>query len=70
MILLQKLNPTIIPSEDTLVAIFNEIRDAQSGKKNASVVEGVTLVAPDEALNYGRHLFQRKKEKTYWKTAS
>ena len=51
-----KLNPTIIPSEDTLVAIFNEIRDAQSGKKNASVVEGVTLVAPDEALNYGRHL--------------
>ena len=28
-----KLNPTIIPSEDTLVAIFNEIRDAQSGKK-------------------------------------
>lgn len=51
-----KLNPTIIPSEDTLVAIFNEIRDAQSGKKNASVVEGVTLVAPDEALNHGRHL--------------
>lgn len=51
-----KLNPAIIPEEDTLIAIFNEIRDAQSGKKNGGVVEGVTLVAPDEALNYGRHL--------------
>lgn len=51
-----KLNPAIIPGEDTLVAIFNEIRDVQSGKKNSRVVEGITLVAPDEALNYGRHL--------------
>lgn len=51
-----KLNPTIIPKEETLVAIFNEIRDVQAGKKNIGVVEGITLEAPDEALNYGRHL--------------
>ena len=51
-----KLNPAIIPGEETLVAIFNEIRDVQAGKKNISVVEGVTIVAPDEALNFGRHL--------------
>lgn len=51
-----KLNPTIVPSEETLIAIFNEIRDKQAGKKNISVVEGVTVEAPDEALNYGRYL--------------
>lgn len=51
-----KINPAIIPEEDTLVAIFNEIRDAQAGKKNVSVVEGITVEAPDEALNHGRHL--------------
>ena len=51
-----KINPSIIPEEDTLVAIFNEIRDVQAGKKNIGVVEGITIEAPDEALNYGRHL--------------
>ncbi|WP_202906793.1 hypothetical protein [Abyssisolibacter fermentans] len=51
-----KLNPAIIPKEETLIAIFNEIRNTQAGKKNTSVVEGVTLEAPDEVLNYGRHL--------------
>lgn len=51
-----KLNPSIIPQEDVLVSIFNEIRDKQSGKKNISVVESLTLEAPDEALNHGRHL--------------
>lgn len=51
-----KLNPSIIPNEDVLVAIFNEIRDKQSGKKNISVVESLTLEAPDEVLNHGRHL--------------
>lgn len=51
-----KINPGIIPEEDTLVAIFNEIRDVQAGKKNIGVVEGITLEAPDEALNHGRHL--------------
>ena len=28
----------------------------QAGKKNIGVVEGITIEAPDEALNYGRHL--------------
>lgn len=51
-----KLNSAIIPAEETLVAIFNEIRDVQAGKKNISVVEGITVEAPDDALNYGRHL--------------
>lgn len=51
-----KLNSAVIPKEDTLVAIFNEIRDVQAGKKHINVVEGVTLETPDEALNYGRHL--------------
>lgn len=51
-----KINPGIIPEEDTLVAIFNEIRDVQAGKKNIGVVEGITIEAPDEALNHGRHL--------------
>ena len=51
-----KINPAIIPNEDILVAIFNEIRDVQAGKKNISVVEGVTIEAPDEALNHGRYL--------------
>jgi hypothetical protein len=51
-----KLKPSIIPDEDTLVAIFNEIRDVQSGKKNGMSVENITLEVPDEALNYGRHL--------------
>lgn len=51
-----KLNPMMIPGEETLVAIFNEIRDTQAGKKNIGVVEGLTLEAPDDALNYGRHL--------------
>lgn len=51
-----KLKPSIIPDEDTLVTIFNEIRDVQSGKKNGMSVENITLEVPDEALNYGRHL--------------
>lgn len=51
-----KLKPSIIPEEETLVAIFNEIRDVQAGKKNISAVEGITVEAPDEALDYGRHL--------------
>ena len=51
-----KLNPAIIPDETELVAIFNEIRDKQSGKKNIGVVEGLTIEAPDDVLIYGRHL--------------
>lgn len=51
-----KLNPAIIPDETELVAIFNEIRDKQSAKKNSGVVEGLTIEAPDDVLAYGRHL--------------
>ena len=42
-----KINPSIIPEEDTLVAIFNEIRDVQAGKKNIGVVAGITIEATD-----------------------
>lgn len=45
----------IIPEEQILDAIFNEIRDQQSGKKN-SKVEGIVIQTTDEALNYCRHL--------------
>lgn len=55
-----KLNPRIIPNEDTLVDIFNEIRDKQASKKHISVVEGILIEAPDEALYYGRHLTNRE----------
>lgn len=53
-----KNHPHIIPEneEQILNAIFNEIRDKQSGKKNISKVEGVTIQTTDEALNYCRHL--------------
>ncbi len=51
-----KNHPNIIPEEHILDAIFNEIRDKQSDKKNISMVEGVTIETSDEALNYYRHL--------------
>lgn len=51
-----KQHPNIIPEQKVLTAIFNEIRDAQSSKKNISVVEGVVIETSDEALNYCRHL--------------
>lgn len=50
-----KNHPGIIPEDRILEAIFNEIRDAQSSKKN-SMVEGVVIQATDEVLNYCRHL--------------
>lgn len=49
-------HPNIIPEDRVLDAIFNEIRDKQSSKKNISVVEGVVIETTDEALNYCRHL--------------
>lgn len=51
-----RLNPLIIPKDEVLVAIFNEIMNAQSGKKNNRVVEDITLTLPNEAISYGRHL--------------
>lgn len=51
-----RLNSLIIPKEEVLVAIFNEIMNAQAGKKNNRVVEDITLTLPNEAISYGRHL--------------
>ena len=50
-----KKHPRIIPSNSELIAIFNEIRNKQSEKKN-SIVEGVVIEQIDEVLTYGRHL--------------
>lgn len=51
-----KDHPHIIPEDKVLNAIFNEIRDEQSSKKNGHVVEGLIISTSDEALNYYRHL--------------
>ena len=50
-----KNHPGIIPEERLLDAIFNEIRDEQSSKKNSNV-EGIVIETTDEVLNYCRHL--------------
>lgn len=50
-----KNHPNIIPEKQILNAIFNEIRNAQSCKKNSNV-EGITIQTTDEALNHCRHL--------------
>lgn len=46
----------IIPEDKVLNAIFNEIRDEQSSKKNSHVIEGLIISTSDEALNCYRHL--------------
>ena len=51
-----KDHPQIIPDDQKLTAIFNEIRNEQSGKKNSNMLEGITISTSDEALNYYRHL--------------
>ncbi|MFG3613311.1 hypothetical protein [Rummeliibacillus stabekisii] len=51
-----KTHKKLIPNEEILNAIFNEIRDKQASKKNASVVENITIETTHEALNYFRHL--------------
>lgn len=50
-----KNHPSIIPNNQVLLAIFNEIRNKQSEKKNTNV-EGVTIQTNEQALNYCRHL--------------
>lgn len=50
-----KDHPAIIPRDNELIAIFNEIRDKQSEKKN-TCVEGVTIQTTDQVLSYCRHL--------------
>lgn len=51
-----EINPMIIPNDIILEQIFDQIRDAQSSKKNNGNVEGITINATDEFLNYDRHL--------------
>lgn len=51
-----KNHPNIQVEQEVLEAIFNEIRDEQSSKKNVNAVEGITIETSDEALNYCRHL--------------
>lgn len=46
----------LVPEDSVLLAIFNEIRDIQSSKKNINVVEGLTISEDSEALDYCRHL--------------
>lgn len=50
-----KKHPRIIPPDSDLIAIFNEIRNKQSEKKN-SLVEGLVIGQIDEVLTYGRYL--------------
>ena len=51
-----KNHPCIIPDENTLIGIFNEIRDKQSEKKNTNIVENITIETSQDALLYFRHL--------------
>ncbi|WP_314348554.1 hypothetical protein [Granulicatella elegans] len=48
-------HPAIIPSDTDLLAIFNEIRNKQSEKKNI-LAEGAIIDNADEVLSYGKHL--------------
>lgn len=50
------MHPQLIPDDEILKGIFNEIRDIQSSKKNINVVEGMTIQEMGEALDYCRHL--------------
>ncbi|KGX90037.1 MULTISPECIES: hypothetical protein [Pontibacillus] len=51
-----KTHTKLIPNEEILNTIFNEIRDKQASKKYASVVESITIETTHEALNHFRHL--------------
>ena len=51
-----KVKKELIPDNDVLTAIFNEIKNIQSIKKNGASVEGITINVPHESLNYYRHL--------------
>jgi hypothetical protein len=51
-----KVNPLIIPPEVELERIFNQIRDAQSSKKNNNNVEGVTINTHGDFIYHNRHL--------------
>lgn len=55
-----KINPAIIPNDIILNQIFNQIRDAQSSKKNNSNVEGITINSVDEFIYHRRHLYSNE----------
>jgi len=46
----------LIPKNDELTAIFNEIRKIQTDKKNTDPVESITITSIDQSLYYYRHL--------------
>lgn len=54
------INQKYVPKDDVLDSIFNEIRDAQSSKKNNGSVEGDMLVAMDEVLSYDRFITSKE----------
>lgn len=51
-----KNHPKLMPEDEVLKSIFEEIRDKQSLKKNANVVEDIVIQTTEEALDYCRHL--------------
>lgn len=51
-----QVNPLIIPQKTVLEQIFNQIRDAQSSKKNNNTVEGITINVKEDFIYYNRHL--------------
>ncbi|MED4129956.1 hypothetical protein [Shouchella miscanthi] len=50
-----KTSVKLLPSDEILDSIFDEIKDRQSLKKN-SIVENIVIKTSHEALNYSRHL--------------
>ncbi|RKL64777.1 hypothetical protein CR203_24450 [Salipaludibacillus neizhouensis] len=50
-----KTSVKLLPSDEVLDSIFDEVKDKQSLKKN-SIVENIVINTSHEALNYSRHL--------------
>lgn len=50
------IKSNITVKEDYLIKIFNQIRDAQSAKKNTKSVEGISINKLRDFINYRRHL--------------
>lgn len=51
-----KEHTKLIKDKEQLTAIFNEIRNQQSSKKNSANVEGVVIHRIEDVLTYGRYL--------------
>lgn len=49
-------HPKIVPDDNLLNSIFEELKKIQSSKKDMNIVEGVSINYVDEALNFNRHL--------------